>query len=258
MLAVTNQAFTATHPSALAPRSMKRQLRLPAVLLALGGGCSVFTDGSSTKWTFEVATAGSGSGTVSLSPPGGEYAHGVMVTMTAIPAQGSVFTGWDAPADAPAACLQPVNPCSVSMTTRRSTIATFVPATGVARFDGAYFGPHFNSTGSSPPGAIQLTIANGTLQGTIAAILTPSPGTITGSVAVDGTVTATAPNNIGGICGNTTVGFSGQIATALVDGVTVATITGSFATQGSQPQGCSVSGSWAPKRRTVPKEATGV
>ena len=44
--------------------------------------------------TLTVATTGSGTGTVSLNPPGGTYTPGTIVTLTASASPGSVFTGW--------------------------------------------------------------------------------------------------------------------------------------------------------------------
>jgi hypothetical protein len=73
-----------------------------------------------------VATAGSGSGSVSSSPGGidcgstctHDYAYGASVTLTAAPATGSTFTGWSG------ACAG-TGGCTVSMTEARSVTATF-------------------------------------------------------------------------------------------------------------------------------------
>ena len=45
-------------------------------------------------YALTVNKAGTGSGTVTLSPSGGSYTYGTSVTLTATPATGSTFTGW--------------------------------------------------------------------------------------------------------------------------------------------------------------------
>jgi hypothetical protein len=44
--------------------------------------------------TYALTVTTQGSGTVTLDPPAGPYAAGTTVTLTAVPAAGSVFGGW--------------------------------------------------------------------------------------------------------------------------------------------------------------------
>lgn len=52
-----------------------------------------------------IATAGSGSGSVSLDPPGGIYTEGMVVTATATPNAGSTFSGWSGDCAGMDACV---------------------------------------------------------------------------------------------------------------------------------------------------------
>ncbi len=69
--------------------------------------------------TLTVATSGTGSGTVSLDPPGFVYATGTLVQATAVPATNSLFAGWSG------ALSGTVNPASLSMTTDTLLTASF-------------------------------------------------------------------------------------------------------------------------------------
>jgi uncharacterized repeat protein (TIGR01451 family) len=91
------------------------------------GSCSVTMDAAKAvtatftlnSYALTTATAGTGSGTVSLSPPGGTYSQGTMVTVTNTPATGSTFTGWSGACTGSGAC-------SVTMDATQSVTATFV------------------------------------------------------------------------------------------------------------------------------------
>jgi hypothetical protein len=76
----------------------------------------------------EVTKAGTGTGTVSSSPPGiscggdcsEDYEVGTNVTLTAMADSGSVFVGWSGPCSGN-------GPCSVVMDTAKEVTATFLP-----------------------------------------------------------------------------------------------------------------------------------
>ena len=70
------------------------------------------------SYALTTATAGTGSGSVGLNPPGGTYSHGTVVAVTATPAAGSTFTGWGG------ACSDS-GACSVTMDGAKSVTATF-------------------------------------------------------------------------------------------------------------------------------------
>src|SRR5438034_1130912 len=77
-----------------------------------------------------VTTAGAGAGTVTSTPAGidcgtacsASYTSGTVVTLTATPVVGSVFTGWSG-----ATCTG-TGPCTVSLTVATTVTATFTPS----------------------------------------------------------------------------------------------------------------------------------
>ena len=75
-----------------------------------------------TSWRQGVALTvnknGSGSGSVSLTPPGGTYSLGTVVTLTATADVGSTFMGWSGACNGSGAC-------SVTMDGAKSVTATF-------------------------------------------------------------------------------------------------------------------------------------
>ena len=72
-----------------------------------------------TPATVTLATTVVGSGTVALSPPGGSYVPGTMVTLTATPALGFAFSGWSGGASGI------LNPLSLTLQTNLTVTATF-------------------------------------------------------------------------------------------------------------------------------------
>lgn len=82
---------------------------------------TIFASFAQVTYTVTVSTAGSGSGSVTLSPPGGTYASGTVVTLTAIPAAGYSFTGWSGDASGSS------SPLTVSMTENKAVTVTFTP-----------------------------------------------------------------------------------------------------------------------------------
>lgn len=185
----------------------------------------------------DLRNAGTGSGTVSKDPPPADvsdqptefyYTRGTTVTLTAVPAQGSVFTGWGKLTGSgvpPAGCTQPINPCSVVMNDRKSVVANFVPSTGVQQFDGSYSGNWSGgqSSGATLAGTFTLTITNGAVQGDFAPIsgsLRAFSGTISAGGALSG--------SIGAGTSGCAVTIQAQIATSLSSGITSATGQGSY------------------------------
>jgi hypothetical protein len=67
-----------------------------------------------------IGYAGSGSGLVSLDPPGGLYEDGTVVTLTAVPNPGAVFAGWSGDAGGTA------NPITLTMDGDKAVTATFI------------------------------------------------------------------------------------------------------------------------------------
>ncbi len=74
---------------------------------------------SSTAYTLTITKAGTGSGTVTVNPAGPTYASGTRVTLTAVPASNSVFTGWSG------ACSGTQTTCTGTMYRNTSVTATF-------------------------------------------------------------------------------------------------------------------------------------
>lgn len=76
-----------------------------------------------TNYTLSTAVSPTGSGSVSLSPAGGTYASGTLVTATATAAAGFTFTNWSGGATGSA------NPVTITMNANKSVTANFNPIT---------------------------------------------------------------------------------------------------------------------------------
>jgi hypothetical protein len=72
---------------------------------------------TSSSVTLSVTTSGSGS--VTLNPPGGSYSVGTSVTLTAVPASGYAFAGWSG------ALTGTANPATLVMDANKSVVASF-------------------------------------------------------------------------------------------------------------------------------------
>ncbi len=72
-----------------------------------------------TAYILAVTTVGSGSGTVTRSPSAPSYLAGTVVTLTATPSWGSVFSGWSG------ACSGTSLTCTVTMRSDTAVTATF-------------------------------------------------------------------------------------------------------------------------------------
>lgn len=80
---------------------------------------SLGASGSSNPGPFTLTTNVSGSGTVTRNPNAASYAAGTVVTLTATPAAGFVFTGWSGDLSGSA------NPTTITMSANRTVTATF-------------------------------------------------------------------------------------------------------------------------------------
>ncbi len=70
-----------------------------------------------------LSVTSSPGGSVTLNPPGGSYAPGTTVTLTAVPSAGYAFTGWSG------ALSGTANPATLVMDANKSVSASFSPAT---------------------------------------------------------------------------------------------------------------------------------
>ena len=84
---------------------------------------AIFTSTQTTQYTLTTSTSGSGS--ISLNPSGNVYDDGTVVTLTATPSSGYVFSGWSG------AISGSTNPATLTMNSNMSVTATFTEeATG--------------------------------------------------------------------------------------------------------------------------------
>jgi hypothetical protein len=236
------------------------RLHVSASLLAVSLVCltTASTCDSSTEpknYFLSLSTAGSGSGSVSASPAGNAdnaYLEGTVVTVTATPAAGSDFTGWNE-ADVKG-CTEPKNPCTLTMSDRKSVVANFAPSSGAARFDGLYTGDINQATPGTHP--LNLTVVNGVVQGKVAPVY-GSLGTFTGAVTASGEFSALI-NAQAGPQFTCQTRLSGTITTSLVDGIMTATLNGKFQAESVPGSiGCGAgtplpSGNWSATRDRIP------
>jgi pectate lyase len=83
--------------------------------------CSLAPSGGGGPQTFTLTTNVSGSGTVSRNPNAASYTAGTVVTLTATPAAGFVFSGWSGDLSGSA------SPTTITMSANRTVTATFTP-----------------------------------------------------------------------------------------------------------------------------------
>jgi uncharacterized repeat protein (TIGR01451 family) len=89
------------------------------------------TIGAATNFTLTVTEAGTGTGTVTSSPAGilcpstcaASFASGAQITLTAVPAAGSTFTGWTD------STCEGTGTCTFTLTAARTVTATFASTT---------------------------------------------------------------------------------------------------------------------------------
>lgn len=110
---------------------------------------------------YTLTTAVSGQGSISLSPSGGTYSSGTVVTLTPTPAAGYAFSGWSGDLTGSA------NPATITMNANKSVTATFTAV------------PQYTlTTNVVGQGSISLNPAGGTYnQGTnVTVTATPAAG----------------------------------------------------------------------------------
>ena len=127
-----------------------------------------------TMYTLDTATNGVGVGSVSLNPAGGVYSINTTVLLTAIPATGSMFTGWSGDLSGAG------NPTNLVMNGNKSVTATFAVQTFALV---ASAGP--NGT-ISPTGSTMVTYG-----GSLAFTVTPFAWYAISNVSVDGSSVGT-------------------------------------------------------------------
>jgi uncharacterized repeat protein (TIGR02543 family) len=102
-----------------------RYYRMYGTARSTGWGYSIwetrfYTGGTApTSFMLSTAIAGTGSGTITLSPAGGSYAAGTTVTVTATPGTGSAFTSWSGD------LTGTTNPATIVINGNKSATATF-------------------------------------------------------------------------------------------------------------------------------------
>ena len=79
----------------------------------------VLSPTGTTPTQFTLTTNTTGSGSISLSPAGGTYNSGTVVSATAVPAAGWQFTGWSG------AATGTTNPTNITMNANKTLTATF-------------------------------------------------------------------------------------------------------------------------------------
>ncbi|MBD3289370.1 carbohydrate-binding protein, partial [candidate division KSB1 bacterium] len=177
------------------------------------------TTGSSTT-TFSLTTNTSGSGSISLDPSGGTYDSSTVVTLTATPDFGYVFSGWSGNLSGSN------NPDSITMNSNKSVTATFVEDTTITEFD--------LTTNTSGSGSITLDPSGGTYDSSTVVTLTANPGSgyqfdnwsgdLTGSANPD-SITMNANKSV-------TANFS-EVTSTVYDGCSANIVTGSCDTENS-------------------------
>jgi xyloglucan-specific exo-beta-1,4-glucanase len=128
--------------------------------VTVSGDMSVTATFTEITYALSVFTAGSGSGSISLSPMGGSYSSGTVVTLTANPSGDSSFTSWGGDLSGSS------NPTTITMDSAKSVTANFALITYTLAVSKA--GSGTGSVSLSPGGGIY---ASGTV-----VTLTPTPG----------------------------------------------------------------------------------
>ncbi len=159
-------------------------------LIGKARGAAVILDDDGTGTQFTLTVSASAGGSVTLSPPGGTYAAGTVVTLTAVPAAGFSFTGWGG------ALSGTANPATLVVDANKSVTASFTQI------------PQFTLTVSpSTGGSVTLSPPGGTYPAGTVVTLTAVPaagfsftgwsGALSGTanpatLVVDGNKTVTA------------------------------------------------------------------
>jgi uncharacterized repeat protein (TIGR02543 family) len=132
---------------------------------------SISASAASVKYTLTTTASPSAGGTISRSPNAASYASGTVVTLTAIPAAGYTFTGWEwNKSDSPTI------PPTVTMDADKTVTATF---TAIPTYT---LTPSAGTGGTITPSAPQTVLQGGSKTFTIA----PGAGYHIADVSVDG------------------------------------------------------------------------
>lgn len=161
--------------------------------------------------TLTLTATGSGSGSFNATSSG-IGAAGANISVTPVPASGSVFTGWRGDA-----CKEAVFTCTFRMMFATTATGVFVPASGVRQYDGEYAGTHPSPAGPTP---FEFVVSNGVVSGRWVG----PPGTFTGTVSASGAFAA----RVGPLDGGCTVDLTGQLTTALSNGITAMNASGAY------------------------------
>jgi hypothetical protein len=102
--------------------------------------------GATAPAPVSLSVSTSGGGQVSVNPPGGSYAPGTTVTLTALPDPGYAFTGWSGALGGSA------NPIALLMDANKSVLASFGPAS--AQYSVTVQPATGGSVTLSPPGGV--------------------------------------------------------------------------------------------------------
>lgn len=131
----TNSTTTLTDANAKAPDAVAVNPATGKIYVANASANVTVIDGGSapTSFTLSVKLAGSGNGTVTSTPAGvdctascnASFAPGTEVSLTALPASGSEFSGWSGTCTGTGAC-------NVTMTSDGSVAATFSAASPIS------------------------------------------------------------------------------------------------------------------------------
>ena len=185
--------------------------------------CSVTLDSSTTiaiqfslkRFLLTLNSVGEGTGSITTSTPDSILTIGSSVTLTAVPARGSTFTGWAGD------CAGMVD-CTLTMDAPKSVVATF--ALAPSPFDGAYSGS-FSGTalfGGSFSYGMRGVVAFSVVKGMITVA---APGTGAGAVSREGSGTFTTAGGTVGRCAVTgTFSIDSDVSSA--SGTYVCTIPG--------------------------------
>jgi hypothetical protein len=180
---------SAAHPSSAQTVNAARQVVFILMFDTASGGvtandCSrllIRADPLPAVTTLTVTKAGAGTGTVTSVPAAiacgatchAALASGSLVTLSAVPAPGSVFTGWTG------ACSG-TSPCAVLMTRDRTATATFAPSAALISLAVVRGGTGAGTVTSEPPGIACGTtcVATVPISTAFALTATPAPGSV--------------------------------------------------------------------------------
>ncbi|GEM_PF-752964 len=187
---------------------------------------TIVSGGSNSAYLLSANTTGSGS--VSLNPPGGVYNSGTVVTVTASPAAGFQFSGWSGH------LTGSTNPATITMNANKSVTATFT-AVSPSQFMLTTSTAGSGSVSLNPPGGVYnsgtvvtLTASPATgfqfsgWSGTLSGSTNPATISMNANKSVAATFTATGANSNANLAKGKSVTasstYSGKPAENAVDG----------------------------------------